>query len=196
MKKEFNHKSFNNLSDEKCVKMAVDGINEAYDELIKRYHDKIYGLAYRMLGNVQDADDTTQESFLEAYKSLKSFQHRSKFSTWLYRVAINTCQQFIRKNKSRRRAIAGFEEKAKQTAVSPKTPDYLALEKERNQLIQSVIGQLPEKQKTVVVLFYMQHLKYREIAELLDCSEGTVASRLNTALKNLRPKLIRRLNRF
>lgn len=196
MKKEFNHKSFNNLSDEKCVKMAVDGINEAYDELIKRYHDKIYGLAYRMLGNVQDADDTTQESFLEAYKSLKSFQHRSKFSTWLYRVAINTCQQFIRKKQSRRRAIAGFEEKVKQTAVSPKTPDYLALEKERNQLIQSVIGQLPEKQKTVVVLFYMQHLKYREIAELLDCSEGTVASRLNTALKNLRPKLIRRLNRF
>jgi len=193
MKTEFDHKSFNNLSDEKCVKMAVDGINEAYDELVKRYHDKIYGLAYRMLGNVQDADDTTQESFFEAYKSLKSFQHRSKFSTWLYRVAINTCQQFIRKNKSRRRAIAGFEEKVKQMAVSPKTPDYLALKKERNQLIQSAIDHLPEKQKTVVVLFYMQHLKYREIAELLDCSEGTVASRLNTALKNLRPKLIRRL---
>lgn len=194
MKTETDYKSFKDVSDEMCVRIAVEGTDEAFNELVKRHYKKIYGLAYRMLGNVEDADDATQESFLEAYKSLESFQYRSKFSTWLYRVAINTCQQFIRKDKSRIRAISAFEENVKyQSPNSPKTPDHLALERERDKLIQSAINQLPEKQRLVVILFYMQHLKYREIAELLECSEGTVASRLNSALKKLRPKLSKKL---
>jgi len=188
---------FKEFSDKACVKMVIEGIDEAFNELVKRHFEKIYGLAYRMLGNVEDADDATQESFIEAYKSIKSFQYRSKFSTWLYRVAINTCQQFIRRDQSRIRAISAFEEKVKyqESKKVPKTPDSIVIEKERNRLVQSAIEQLPEKQRIVVILFYMQHLKYREIAELLECSEGTVASRLNSALKKLRPKLIKTFNK-
>lgn len=192
MTTETDYESFKDVSDEMCVKMAVEGTDEAFDELTKRHYEKIYGLAYRILGNVDNADDATQESFIEAYKSLESFQHRSKFSTWLYRVAVNTCKQFMRKNRSRMRAIAAFGENIRhQTQRSTKTPDHLVLEKERDKIVQSAINQLPEKQRLVVILFYMQHLKYREIAKIIGCPEGTVASRLNSALKKLRPKLIK-----
>ena len=144
-----------------------------------------------MLNNPDDAADATQEAFFEAYKSIKSFQFQSKFSTWLYRVAINVCQQYIRKLDSRSRTLTAYtkdlEEREGQYDID--CPDRRLLKTERNQLVQAAINQLPPKQRMVITLFYMQHMKYREIAELLNCSEGTVASRLNTAVRNLKSKL-------
>ena len=179
------------IPDEIYVQKTIEGDAESFNELVQRHHARIYGLAYRMLGNPDDASDATQEAFLEAYKSVQSFQFQSKFSTWLYRVAINVCQQYIRKSDSRDRTLTSYTKNLEERdgQYGSECPDRLLLKTERDQLVQDAINQLPLKQRLVITLFYMQHMKYREIAEALDCSEGTVASRLNTAVRNLKSKL-------
>ena len=179
------------ISDEIYVQKTIEGDAEAFNELVQRHHARIYGLAYRMLGNSDDASDATQEAFLEAYKSIQSFQFQSKFLTWLYRVGINVCQQYKRKSDSRGRTLISYTKdlQEREGQYANDCPDRLLLKTERDQLVQHAINQLPSKQRMVIALFYMQQMKYREIAELLDCSEGTVASRLNTAVRNLKSKL-------
>ncbi len=179
------------IPDEVYVQKTIEGDGEAFNELVHRHHAKIYGLAYRMLGNADDAADATQDAFYEAYKSIRSFQFQSKFSTWLYRVAINTCQQHLRKADSRERTLGAYTQDIadREAHYDNECPDGMLLKSERDRIVQDAINQLPLKQRTVITLFYMQHLKYREIAELLNCSEGTVASRLNTAVVNLKSKL-------
>ena len=179
------------IPDEVYVQKTIEGDAESFNELVQRHHAKIYGLAYRMLGNSEDAADATQDAFLEAYKSIKSFQFQSKFSTWLYRVAINICQQHIRKADSRERTLTAYTQdiEDRDAHYDMEYSDSMLLKVERNRMVQDAINQLPPKQRMVITLFYMQHLKYREIAELLNCSEGTVASRLNTAVSHLKSKL-------
>jgi RNA polymerase sigma-70 factor (ECF subfamily) len=179
------------IPDDVYVHQTVEGDVEAFNELVNRHHSKIYGLAYRMLGNPDDAADATQETFLEAYKSVKTFQFQSQFGTWLYRIGINTCQQYIRKSQSNERKLTAYTREAEihGPASENDSPERVAIQAEQNEIVQDAIGQLPPKQRQVVTLYYMQHLKYREIAEILKCSEGTVASRLNQALKNLKRKL-------
>ena len=179
------------IPDDVYVHKTVEGDAEAFNELVNRHHSKIYGLAYRMLGNPDDAADATQETFLEAYKSVKTFQFQSQFGTWLYRIGINTCQQYIRKSQSNERKLTAYTQEAEihGPASEYDSPERVAIQTEQNEVVQDAIGQLPPKQREVVTLYYMQHLKYREIAEILKCSEGTVASRLNQALKNLKRKL-------
>ncbi len=179
------------IPDEIYVQKTIEGDAEAFNELVQRHHARIYGLAYRMLGNPDDASDAAQEAFLEAYKSIQSFQFQSKFVTWMYRVGINVCQQYKRKSDARNRTLTSYTKdlRDREGQYVNHCPDRLLLKTERDQLIQHAISQLPSKQQIVITLFYMQQLKYREIAELLDCSEGTVASRLNTAVRNLKSKL-------
>ena len=179
------------IPDEIYVQKTIEGDPEAFNELVQRHHARIYGLAYRMLGNPDDASDATQEAFLEAYKSIQSFQFQSKFLTWMYRVGINVCQQYKRRSDSRQRALTSYTKdiEERDAQYTSEYPDRVLLKTERDQLIQQAINQLPSKQRMVITLFYMQQMKYREIAELLDCSEGTVASRLNTAVRNLKSKL-------
>ena len=179
------------IPDDVYVHKTVEGDAEAFNELVNRHHTKIYGLAYRMLGNAEDAEDATQETFLEAYKSIKTFRFQSQFGTWLYRVGMNTCNQYIRKAKSRNRMLNAYtEETAAQGMTEEREiPERMAIKTEQRKVIQAAIDQLPPKQREVVTLYYMQHLKYKEIAEILDCSLGTVASRLNKAMQNLKVKL-------
>ncbi|MDE0683591.1 MAG: sigma-70 family RNA polymerase sigma factor [Candidatus Poribacteria bacterium] len=179
------------IPDDVYVHQTVEGDVEAFNELVNRHHSKIYGLAYRMLGNPDDAADATQETFLEAYKSIKTFLFQSQFGTWLYRIGINTCQQYIRKSQSNERKLTAYTREAEihGPASENDSPERVAIKTEQNEVVQDAIGQLPPKQREVVTLYYMQHMKYREIAEILKCSEGTVASRLNQALKNLKRKL-------
>lgn len=179
------------IPDDVYVHKTVEGDVEAFNELVDRHQSKIYGLAFRMLGNAEDAEDATQETFLEAYKSIKSFRFQSQFGTWLYRVGLNTCNQYIRKAKSRNRMIEAYTEEssARGLTVEHNVPERKALKSEQSQVVQAAIDRLPPKQREVVTLFYMQNLKYKEIAEILDCSIGTVASRLNKATQNLKAKL-------
>ncbi|MCY4403812.1 MAG: sigma-70 family RNA polymerase sigma factor [Candidatus Poribacteria bacterium] len=179
------------IPDDVYVHKTVEGDVEAFNELVNRHHTKIYGLAYRMLGNAEDAEDATQETFLEAYKSIKTFRFQSQFGTWLYKVGLNTCNQYIRKAKSRNRMLDAYTDNTAACGMTEEreVPDRLAIKTEQSQVVQAAIDRLPPKQREVITLFYMQHLKYKEIAEILNCSLGTVASRLNKATQNLKVKL-------
>lgn len=179
------------IPDDVYVHKTVEGDVEAFNELVNRHHTKIYGLAYRMLGNAEDAEDATQETFLEAYKSIKTFRFQSQFGTWLYKVGLNTCNQYIRKAKSRNRMLDAYTENTAAHGMTEEReiPERMAIKTEQSQVVQAAIDRLPPKQREVITLFYMQHLKYKEIAEILNCSLGTVASRLNKATQNLKVKL-------
>ncbi|MCE2402610.1 sigma-70 family RNA polymerase sigma factor [Candidatus Poribacteria bacterium] len=179
------------IPDDVFVHKTVEGDIEAFNELVNRHHTKIYGLAYRMLGNSEDAEDATQETFLEAYKSIKTFRFQSQFGTWLYRVGLNTCNQYIRKAKSRNRMLEAYTEETSAHGMTEERdiPDRMVIKTEQSEIVQAAIDCLPPKQREVVTLYYMQHLKYKEIAEILNCSLGTVASRLNKAIQNLKAKL-------
>jgi RNA polymerase sigma-70 factor (ECF subfamily) len=179
------------IPDDVFVHKTVEGDVEAFNELVNRHHTKIYGLAYRMLGNAEDAEDATQETFLEAYKSIKTFRFQSQFGTWLYSIGLNTCNQYIRKAKSRNRMLEAYTEDTAAQGMTEerKIPERMAIKAEQSQVVQAAIDRLPPKQREVVTLYYMQHLKYKEIAEILNCSLGTVASRLNKAMQNLKTKL-------
>lgn len=179
------------IPDDVYVHKTVEGDVEAFNELVNRHHTKIYGLAYRMLGNSEDAEDATQETFLEAYKSIKTFRFQSQFGTWLYRVGMNTCNQYIRKAKTRNRMLDAYTEETavRGVAEEQEIPERMAIKTEQREVVQAAIDRLPPKQREVITLYYMQHLKYKEIAEVLNCSLGTVASRLNKAMQNLKTKL-------
>ena len=173
------------IPDDVYVHKTVEGDAEAFNELVNRHHSKIYGLAYRMLGNREDAADATQETFLEAYKSINAFRFQSQFGTWLYRIGINTCQQYIRKSQSHDHKLTAYTREAEIYGIASDedSPERSALKDEQDEMVQGAINRLPPKQREVVTLYYMQHLKYREIAEVLNCSEGTVGIAIESGIE-------------
>ena len=126
------------IPDDVYVHKTVEGDAEAFNELVNRHHSKIYGLAYRMLGNREDAADATQETFLEAYKSINAFRFQSQFGTWLYRIGINTCQQYIRKLQSHDHKLTAYTREAEISGIASDedSPERSALKDEQNEIVQ------------------------------------------------------------
>lgn len=181
------------IPDDVLVHKTVEGDVEAFNELVSRHHVRIYRLANSMLGNTEDAEDATQETFLQAYKSIKTFRFQSKFGTWLYQVALNTCNQHLRKSKSRDKLIEAYTEESAARGMTDEReiPERQVVKTEQQAQVRAAINHLPPKQREIVTLYYLQQLKYKEIAEILNCPIGTVASRLNHAMQNLKLKLER-----
>ncbi|NLM46995.1 MAG: sigma-70 family RNA polymerase sigma factor [Firmicutes bacterium] len=164
----------------------------AYDILMQRYEKKIYTLCLRMSGNSFDAEDLTQEVFLKAFRALPSFHGQSAFSTWLFRIAANTCLDERRRRK-RRPAVLPLE-KALPTEdgeirmeVPDKTSDPLAaaLNSEMKDEIQELLDRLSPEQRSVIILRDLQGFSYEEITRMLKINMGTLKSRLNRARSQL-----------
>jgi RNA polymerase sigma-70 factor (ECF subfamily) len=157
----------------------------AFEAFIKYYEKKVYNTAYRLMGSREDACDISQEVFLKVYKSINTFRGNSSLSTWVYRITTNLCLDEIRKRKGVRifsidKPIETNEgEIYRETPDTSDTPEDIINKKEVQEFVQDAINQLPVDQKTVVVLRDIQDLSYQEIAKILDCSLGTVKSRLN-----------------
>ncbi len=188
------------LSEEQLVKKSLQGDVQAFEELVVQYHNKIYALAYRYMGNEEDAYDMFQETFIKAYKSLPSFKGQASFGTWIYRVASNVCLDELRRRK-RRIVTLSLDEQAgtldgnegeKEIADTSSAADILYEQKEFSLYIQELLDQMKPEHKTVIVLRDIMELSYEEIAEVLNCSIGTVKSRLSRARKILREKLLER----
>ena len=179
------------IPDDVLVHKTIEGDVEAFNELVSRHNARIYGLSIKMLGNVEDAEDATQETFMQAYKSIETFRFQSKFGTWLYQVAVNTCKQHLRKENNREKLIENYTEESSIRGMTEERqiPEREVVKTEQQAQIHAAIDQLPPKQREIVTLHYLHHLKYREIAEILNCSVGTVGSRLNLAMQNLKRKL-------
>lgn len=177
-------------TDEALVNQALDGEKPAFRDLFERYRTRAYRVAYRFLGNHEDALDAVQDAFIKAYRGLEGFERRSQFRTWFMRIVTNTCLD-RRRVRSGDRTVPMDPELAETTAEDgrPRPPqdqplDAMQVEELRASL-QSALDRLSEAHRAVFVLHAEEGLTYREIAETLGVSEGTVMSRLFHARRNL-----------
>lgn len=181
-------------TDEELVARAKSGNADSFNELILRWERPIYALAYRQIGREEDARDLCQETFLRAYRALGGFRGQAKFSSWLYRIALNLCRDWMRR------------ERRAPTLQAPEDVDLveLAAEREPIESIEDVIARrdlsrtveqamafLPDEQRTAIVLKEYHGLTFQEIADLMGCPLSTVKTRLYQGLTVLRRELAR-----
>ena len=182
-------------TDAELVLKAQQGDVHAFDELVERYHGKIYGLTYNMTSNREDAEDLTQEVFVKAFQALPRFKGKSSFYTWLYRIAVNKTINY-RKKRNRKRALSldQFDQEIKTDEVyhdltskgSPlRNVSLTELQKKMNEALLT----LSEKHRTVVVLHDMQGIPHEEIAKMVGASVGTIRSRLFYARRQMQAEL-------
>lgn len=156
-------------------------LNMAFEILVERYRGSIYALAYRMLRNHDDAADVSQEVFFKAYEALSSFKKKSSFHTWLYRIATNSCINYLRKYTVQHHV----ELNTHHAVMQADTLDTL-YKIELQDVVNEAIEQLPEKQKATVILRVCEGLSHREVSRLLKCSVGTAKANYFHAIRNLR----------
>jgi RNA polymerase sigma-70 factor (ECF subfamily) len=177
------------LSDDELVERCRRRDNHAFTEIVDRYKDRVYWLVRRMVGSPID-EDLTQEVFLRAYQAIEGFQGRSSFRTWIYRIAHNLCVTELRKRSAHGEHISIEEEgDEKIHLLLPQSHDGLEEEIERRDLsekVQALIGELPEKYRAVLTLFYLQQVKYEEISEIMGIPLGTVKTYIHRARLRLR----------
>ena len=188
------------IDEKKLLKKAAAGSAEAFEQLVLTYQTPIYNLCLRMTGNPEDAADMTQESFLKAWRSLEGFHFESAFSTWLYRLASNTCLDFLRSVKRRKQFSLTMEDADGETQLldlpdPAPTPEASLLSAEESFLLAAAMRQLDPEQQRILTLRVVNDLSYTEIAAVLDIKEGTVKSRLARARENLRKKLLQSGNK-
>jgi RNA polymerase sigma-70 factor (ECF subfamily) len=183
-------------TDEELVARATAGDLEAFNQLVTRWERPIYALAYRTLGREEDARDVVQEAFLRAYRGLRGFKGQAKFSSWLYRITLNLCRDWIR--RERRAPIVQVPEGtdpmdlADTHAAPAESVEDLVARREMSAAVARAMAELPEEQRTAIMLKEYQGLTFQEIADLLECPLSTVKTRLYQGLSVLRRRLERR----
>jgi RNA polymerase sigma-70 factor, ECF subfamily len=172
---------------------------KAFREIVETYGDRVYNLIYRMLGNREEAEDVSQEVFITVFKSIDSFRGDSKFSTWLYRIAVNHCKNRIKYLARRHdRDQSEYDEEALRdqavgttTAPNPSPrPDKQLEGVELEQIMQRCIAQLEEEHRLVIVLRDVEDLSYDEICAITNLPTGTVKSRLHRARLALKKMML------
>jgi len=188
--------------DTALVKASRAGDRAAFDRLVLKHKDKLFNLVYWYLGDYEQANDCTQEIFIKIFKNLKQFRFESAFSTWLYKIAMNTCKNMFKSafHKWQKRTVPlerpkGSRGKNPVLEIPDEAPSPAnGLErKERLLLIREAIGALPEEQKQVVMLRDIQGMSYEEISEVTGINPGTVKSRLARGRLELRNRLMGRI---
>jgi len=170
------------------VRRAQDGDAAAFAELVKQNEQRVYNLAYSVLGNPQEAQDMAQEVFVRVWRYLPSFRGDAAFTTWLYRVTVNTCLNRRRKLRQRFRQV---DDESALDYLPSASPDPLTttMRRQRQEYLWSLVDQLSEKYRVVILLFYREQLTYDEIAEVLALPLGTVKAHLNRARGALAKRL-------
>ncbi|RJP59328.1 MAG: sigma-70 family RNA polymerase sigma factor [Candidatus Auribacter fodinae] len=177
-------------SDNDLISAVREGKIEAFDQIVRRYESKVLGVLYGMMRNSDDARDVAQDVFVKAYKSVDKFRGDSKLYTWLYRITVNMAIDYMRKKQ--KKAKVEYNDEVKISDDNPAVPvdrinpSKTVQNKELRTKLQEAIEQLPEEQKSTFVLREMQDMSYQEIADVMNCSVGTVMSRLFYARKKVR----------
>lgn len=183
--------------DDLTLRRAARHDKDAFEQIVLLCQDRIYALCRRMMGNDQDALDAAQESFVKMYLNIGQFARKSNFSTWAYRIAVNTCLDLLRKKQSR---PSQSLDQLKDAGLSPEKPTHSAesqvLRELDNQRLAQAIDSLEENQRAVIVLRDIQGLSYGEISSVLNINLNTCKSRISRARQNLRKKLTGREELF
>lgn len=181
----------------KLVKQAQKGDMVSFEALILQHEKMVYNIALRMLNHSEDVKDISQEVFLKVYRNLEQFDGKSAFSTWIYRIAVNTCIDEIRKRKGKQTYSLEAELEStegsyqKQFADSGDTPEESLLHQEAQKEVIAALETLSEDHKTVVILRDIQGFSYEEIAEMTDTTLGTVKSRIARARNQLKNVILK-----
>ena len=179
-------------TDEELVARSIGGDADSFNQLILRWERPIYALAYRTIGREEDARDVCQETFLRAFRALPGFRGQAKFSSWLYRIALNLCRDWIRRERR-----TGFVQPPEDVdlidfiaAAEPsESIEDLVARKDQIRAVERAMARLPEDQRTAIVLKEYHGLTFQEIADLLGCPLSTVKTRLYQGLSVLRREL-------
>ena len=171
------------------IRRAQEGDREAFTALVRRHQRRVYATAYRVVGNHSDADDLMQEAFLRAYRALKTFDGRSDFFTWLYRIVINLALNHLRSVQRQRTSQLDDSKLPPGWDQSATDPRRQTEAKDLYQRVADAIQSLPPTLRVTVVLALIEELPHKQVGEILGCSEGTIAWRVNQARKALRQRL-------
>lgn len=179
-------------TDEELVARAQGGDVESFNQLIVRWERPIYALAYRVIGREEDARDVCQDAFLRAYRALPGFKGQAKFSSWLYRIALNLCRDWIR--RQRRAPVSQMPEDADATELAAETGPVESIEdlvarRELSAIVEQAMSALSEEQRTAIILKEYHGMTFQEIADMQGCPLSTVKTRLYQGLSLLRRRL-------
>src|SRR5438128_1025579 len=183
------------IPETELVIRARKGDLKAYDELVKRYQERIYATIYHMTSNHEDANDLAQEAFVKAFHALKSFKGGSSFYTWVYRIAVNKTINFLKQRKNKAQlSLDDLDFNAEHdpdlvALISDKTPRRDVSLAELQEKLNTAMQKLSEPHRLVVTLHDVQGLSHEEIAKIMECNIGTVRSRLFYARQQLQAYL-------
>jgi len=172
------------VAETELVKRARRGDLTAYDELVRRYQERIYATIYHMTSNHEDANDLAQEAFIKGFHALKSFKGGSSFYTWVYRIAVNKTINFLKQRKNKlQMSLDDLDFNVEHdpdlvALISDKTPRRDISMTELQEKLNEAMQKLSESHRLVVTLHDVQGLSHEEIAKIMDCNIGTVRSRL------------------
>ncbi|GDX40471.1 RNA polymerase sigma factor RpoE [Armatimonadota bacterium] len=184
-------------TDTLLIQRAQANDRTAFNEIVLRYKSKVYNYISRMVRSSADAEDLTQETFVRAYLSIHSFQSRASLNTWLFRIATNLCIDFSRKTKAHIQASSlsqtcyEDDDTGSQRDILDVSydPQRVLISKELGRELDTALSQLPEKLRTVILLYDMEGLSYEEISSIVNVPLGTVKSRIFNARAQLREAL-------
>lgn len=175
------------MQDFDLIDSVVEGNQKDFERLIKIYESNVFRMSIGLLHNKEDAEEVTQDVFLKLYRSLSTFNKKSAFSTWLYRLTINTCINFIKKKK-RKHFWTGLSE-VFQLSSREASVEMRMIQTSENEIIKNAIDGLPHKQRLAFVLTKYEELPQKQVAAIMKLSEGAVEQLVSRAKNNLRKKL-------
>lgn len=179
-------------SDEYLLEMALQGDDVSFGELVGRWQRRIFGFICRYVGNSEEAQDLTQDTFTKAYQNLDRLSDPARFSSWVYKIALNECRmRFRREGKMQRMPLEEYLESGR-AQVDEETPERTLASKEAASALRRAFEDLPEEQRAVILMKEYQGLKFHEIADVLDVPLSTVKSRMYLGLKTLRKLMEKR----
>ena len=175
-------------TDTELIQQIVQGDENAFEQLVKKYQHSVFNTVYRYLGNYEDVEDVAQEIFLKVWRKAENFKGKSKFSTWLYRIVVNQCLDYRSKHKQKLVSLDEMTEKEQ-------TPESLIFkidheQRKKAEILRKTIGDLPGRQRIALILSAFEEKSYKEIAQIMDISIASVESLLFRAKQGLKKKLL------
>ena len=189
-------------TEKNLVELSAGGDINAFETLIQTHQKKVYNIALRMTKNHEDAQELAQDTLVRAFTAIKKFRGEASFSTWLYRIAMNVCTDFLRKkNKAvvismEQGAVGSENEHPIQLPEEGPGPEEQSEKRQLKQLIRSAMDSLSVEHRQVLVLRDLMDLSYKDIADSLDVSEGTIKSRINRARESLKQVILKKPELF
>ncbi len=184
------------MTDSELIRLILQGDKEKFRMLVEQYQQMVFRTCMGFLHDKDDADDLTQDIFIQAYQSLHSFKGDSSFSTWIYRIAVNASLNRVRKNSgnpilNRLDSLfgSGKEKEISLPVFDNENPESILIRQEHSTWVQNALNRLPENQRTAIVLSKYDDLSQKEIAEIMKTTEGAVEALIQRAKTNLRIKL-------